>query len=152
MDLPPEVVIVDLDSNVVNCDRPQPGSITSGPLRDKARKRLETAIGNVGGYYGVPSDLVEAFPGGRFRPFDKVEVSGVVRDAERIKPSDNWAWDQERVIQTFDAILAEQPRTGLGRFFNAKKPRKLAELDPSAKHVQAVVRRHAKTFVDRRDE
>ncbi|SCV71006.1 BQ2448_3768 [Microbotryum intermedium] len=152
VDLPPEVVVVDLDFNAVNCDRPQPGSITSGPLRDKARKRLETAIGNVAGYYGVPSDLVEAFPAGRFRPFDKVEVSGVVRDAERIKPSDNWAWDQERVIQTFDAILAEQPRTGLGRFFNAKKPRKLAELDPSAKHVQAVVRRHAKTFVDRRDD
>ncbi|KDE07824.1 hypothetical protein MVLG_01919 [Microbotryum lychnidis-dioicae p1A1 Lamole] len=152
VDLQPEVVVVDLDSNTVNCDRPQPGSITSGLLRDKARKRLEVAIGNVGGHYGVPSDLVEAFPAGRFRPFDQVEVSGVVRDAERIKPSDSWAWDQERVIQTFDAILAEQPRTGLGRFFNAKKPRKLAELDPSAKHVQAVVRRHAKTFVDRRDD
>lgn len=60
-------------------------------------------------------------------------------------------WDQARLIKEFDAILASKPRTGLARFLPGKKSRRVAELDPSAKHVQSIVRKHAATFVDRRD-
>jgi hypothetical protein len=85
-DLAPEVVLVDLDNNSVTCSRPSPGAVTTGAMRDKARRRLEVAIGNVE-RYGVSIELVESFPGGRFRPFSVVEVNGEPREAERLKPS-----------------------------------------------------------------
>lgn len=108
-DLPPEVAVVDIDSNLVTIKAPQPGALSSGSAREKARRRLEAAIGQVGGaYYGVPAELTEAFPAGRFRPFSEVgmtllciqlkalkvvlqvEVRGVSKEAERLRPAASW--------------------------------------------------------------
>ncbi|GAA5980229.1 hypothetical protein JCM11641_005513 [Rhodosporidiobolus odoratus] len=150
-DIPPEVLIVDLDNNALTAARPSPGAMTTGAARDRARKKLETAIGNVGKYFGVPAELTEAFPGGRFRPFSMVEVAGQPREAERLRPEAAWDWDETRVLKAFDAILSEAPRTGLGRIFRSKRQRRPAELDKSALHAQSIVRKHANTFVDRRD-
>ena len=69
--LSPDVVLVDLDTDLVSCSRPFPGAVSTGSARDKARKRLEVAMGNVG-RNEVPLALVEAFPCGRFRPFSVV--------------------------------------------------------------------------------
>lgn len=73
-DLPPEVAIVDLDTNSVTCSRVAPGALSTGSAREKARKKLEAAIGSVGSFWSVPSEITEAFVGGRFRPFSEVSV------------------------------------------------------------------------------
>ncbi|GAA5895118.1 hypothetical protein JCM5296_000885 [Sporobolomyces johnsonii] len=150
--LPPEVVVVDLDTNVVTCAKPSPSSVSSGAAREKSRRRLESAIGTVGPYFSVPLSIVEAFPAGRFRPFSDVEVDGEPREAERLLPDPSWNWDESRVLAEFDAILSEIPRSGIvAKLFRTKKARKIAELDRSTAHVQNIVRKHATTFVDRRD-
>ncbi|GAA5949132.1 hypothetical protein JCM21900_004872 [Sporobolomyces salmonicolor] len=150
--LPLEVVVVDLDSNVVTCAKPSPSSVSSGAAREKSRRRLESAIGTVGPYFSVPLSIVEAFPAGRFRPFSNVEVDGEPREAERLLPDPSWNWDESRVFAEFDAILSEIPRSGIvAKLFRTKKARKIAELDRSTAHVQSIVRKHATTFVDRRD-
>jgi len=69
--LSPDIVVVDLDDNLVSCARPFPGAVSTGSTRDKARRRLEAVTGDVG-RNEVPLELVEAFPGGRFRPFSLV--------------------------------------------------------------------------------
>jgi hypothetical protein len=92
-DLSPEVVLVDLDNNAVTCSQPASNAVTTGAMRDKARRRLEAAIGDVG-RYGVSAELVEAFPSGRFRPFSTVEVAGEPREAERLVPS----WEVRRSV------------------------------------------------------
>jgi len=89
-DLSPEVVVVDLDSNVVTCGNPSPSAVTTGAPRDKARRRLEGAIGNVGSYFSVPLSIVEAFPNGRFKPFSEVEIDGERRGVERLGPDPAW--------------------------------------------------------------
>ncbi|KAL8283666.1 hypothetical protein RQP46_005461 [Phenoliferia psychrophenolica] len=55
-DLPPEVAVVDLDSNAVRVLRPHPGALSTGTTREKARKRLSDAIGNVSSYYAIPEE------------------------------------------------------------------------------------------------
>lgn len=69
--LAPEIAVVDIDANLVTIKNPHPKALSTGTAREKARRRLELAIGNVG-YYSVPVELTEAFPGGRFRPFSEV--------------------------------------------------------------------------------
>ncbi|KAM0755981.1 hypothetical protein T439DRAFT_351711 [Meredithblackwellia eburnea MCA 4105] len=151
-DLPPEIAVVDLDSNSVRIQRPHPGSISTGSIREKARKRLADAIGLPSSYYHIPSEFHEAFPGGRFRPFSEVEVNGQPKDAERLHPDAAWDWDQNRVLSEFDAILKEAPPTSLLRkLFRVKSLRKVQELEPGTLHVQEIVRKHASTFIDRRD-
>ncbi|GJN91622.1 hypothetical protein Rhopal_004645-T1 [Rhodotorula paludigena] len=147
--LAPEIVLVDLDSNLVSCARPFPGAVSTGSVRDKARKRFEGVVGTVD-RHEVPLELVEAFPGGRFRPFSMVEVAGEAREAERLKPT--WQWDEHAVLKELDSILAETPRAGLvGKLLRLKNPRKTVDLDTNLKHIQAVARDHANTFVERRD-
>ncbi|GAA6032712.1 hypothetical protein JCM8097_000754 [Rhodosporidiobolus ruineniae] len=149
--LTPETVLVDLDNNAISCASPTPGAISTGVAREKARRRLEAAIGNVGGGFEVPDGLGEAFAGGRFRPFSMVEVAGEARDAERIKPEPSWDWNETRVLQAFDAVLKEMPQTGLARLFRGKRPRKVASLDSNALRIQTIVRKHSVQLVDRRD-
>ncbi|GAA5834372.1 hypothetical protein JCM9279_004298 [Rhodotorula babjevae] len=150
--LSPDIVLVDLDANLVSCSRPFPGAVSTGATRDKARKKLELALGNVG-RNEVPLELVEAFPRGRFRPFSVVEVEGEEREAERLKPHGSWRWDESLVLKEVDAILADTPRvTVLGRILGRKAlPRKNVKLDSNLKQVQAVVREHTATFVEQRD-
>jgi hypothetical protein len=109
---PPEVCVVDLDTDSVACHNPHPGALSRGSAREKLRKRLEMAIGNVGHYHGVPSELQEAFPGGRFRPFSQVEVKGRLSSAERLLPHPSWDWDQERVVTAVNRVLASKVSGG----------------------------------------
>lgn len=44
-----------------------------------------------------------------------------------------------------------QPRGAIAKMFKRRSYRQAPVLDPSAKHVQDIVRRHATGFVDRRD-
>ncbi|GAA6001867.1 hypothetical protein JCM10207_002357 [Rhodosporidiobolus poonsookiae] len=148
-DLPPEIAVVDLDANLVSCAKPPTGAVSTGATRERARKRLEAAVGEVGQYHGVPVELGEAFPGGRFRPFSLVEVDGQPRQAERLKS--DWQWNEALVLKTFDEILAEIPRTGFARLFRSKRPRTIVELDANTQRVQSIVRKHTNHFVDRRD-
>ncbi|KAK4701078.1 hypothetical protein P7C70_g5159, partial [Phenoliferia sp. Uapishka_3] len=148
----PEIAVVDLDSNSLRVKSIHPGALSTGSTREKMRKRLTEAIGNVSPYFTVSQDLFEAFPAGRFRPFSDVEVDGQPKEAERLRPAASWDWDQKRTFFELDAILKEAPRSNLiAKIFRTKTTRKVAELAPSAKHVQSIVRRHATTFVDRRD-
>ncbi|GAA5913516.1 hypothetical protein JCM8208_000697 [Rhodotorula glutinis] len=150
--LSPDIVLVDLDANLVSCSRPFPGAVSTGSTRDKARKRLEAVLGNVG-RNEVPLELVEAFPGGRFRPFSMVEVEGEEREAERLKPDTSWLWNESLVLKELDGILADTPRvTVLGRILRRKvSPRKSIDLDSNLKQVQAVVRDHTANFIEERD-
>ncbi|KAL8283718.1 hypothetical protein RQP46_005513 [Phenoliferia psychrophenolica] len=60
--------------------------------------------------------------------------------------------NSNRTLLELDAILREAPRPGrIAKLFGTKPLRKRVELDPSARHVQSMIRRHANTFVDRRD-
>lgn len=47
-------------------------------------------MGTVGPHLGVPPEVTEAFPSGRFRSFSDVEVGGVPKDAERLRPAPSW--------------------------------------------------------------
>ncbi|GAA6063842.1 hypothetical protein JCM10212_003589 [Sporobolomyces blumeae] len=150
--LPPEIVVVDLDANFVTCAKPSQTSISTGATRERARKRLEAAIGNVGRAFSVPRDVVEAFPHGKFRPLSEVEVADRDREADRLVPDLGWNWDETRVLNTFDSILSELPKTGVvSRLFSSKKHRKIVGVDQTAAQIQEIVRKHAATFVDQRD-
>ncbi|GAA5826786.1 hypothetical protein JCM5353_003234 [Sporobolomyces roseus] len=151
-DLAPEVVVVDLDSNVVTCGNPSPSAVTTGTARDKVRKRLEGAIGNVGSYFSVPLSIVEAFPNGRFTPLSEVEIDGGLIGAERLGPDPSWQWNEDLALSELDSILSEMPKSGtFSRIVGGKKARKVVELDRNTARVQEIVRKHANNFVDRRD-
>ncbi|KAI5480077.1 hypothetical protein MNV49_002042 [Pseudohyphozyma bogoriensis] len=151
-DISPEVAIVDLDQNSVIVRNTSPGALLSGSAREKARTRLANAINVSSSYFCVPPELQEAFPVGRFRPFSAVEVAGVPKEAERLRPPVNWDWDQDRALKEFDAILCEAPRTSLlSKVLRLKATRRAPVLSAETTHVQTIIRDHLKTFVDRRD-
>ncbi|GAA6050479.1 hypothetical protein JCM3770_002616 [Rhodotorula araucariae] len=151
LSLAPEISVVDLDANLVSCASPSQGAVSTGSAREKARKRLEAAVGSVG-RNEVPLELVVAFPAGRYRPFSLVEINGELRHTDRVKPDLSWQWDESRVLKEFDAILADKSRgsaVGKRLRFN-KAPRKSGELDGGLRQAP-VVKSHAVTFVERRD-
>lgn len=87
-DLPPEIVVVDLDTNTVTCS--SPSALSKGGFRDRARRRLQLAVGNPDDHFAVPLSIVEAFPFGKFRPFSEVEVEGKRVVADRLAPEPSW--------------------------------------------------------------
>lgn len=90
--IPPDVAIVDLDSNTVLIRR-QYLPRGWGTLRSrKQSKVLEEAIGKEVGPYGVPGLVVEAFPAGRFHSLS--EVSSIYR--ERSVETDESAGTRKR--------------------------------------------------------
>lgn len=168
--LAPEIAVVDLDANLVTCSSPG-DALSRGSARVKARRKLEVAAANVGPLFATPTELHEAFPGGRFRPHCEVrarshryyareaearvlqvEVAGVARDAERLVPS--WTWNQAAVIGAFLDAITPKTKSGLSRLLpsSSNKRRRPAVVDPAARQLQATVRRQASQFVEGRDQ
>ncbi|KAG0147218.1 hypothetical protein CROQUDRAFT_656323 [Cronartium quercuum f. sp. fusiforme G11] len=148
---PPEIMIVDIDTDNIICQKPHPQAFSKGNVRLKIERRLEEVLGTLGGVRGVPSEFHEAFPGGRFRPFSAVEIKDTPSEAERLLPPAEWNWDQTKAVIAFDQILSKVPRTGFAKVFRRRAYRQAAQLDSSAQHVQEIVRKHTTGFVDRRD-
>ena len=149
-DLAPEICIVDLDVDRVECAKPFPGAISTGSVRARFRAKLEAAIGPVGPHRGPPLELREAFAGGRFCPWSDVWVDGASGGStERLTPP--WGFDAGRVLAAFDEVLSRRPSRGFRRLFVPTERRTVEKLDPGALHVQALVRRQTTSFVDRRD-
>ncbi|MBW0481814.1 hypothetical protein O181_021529 [Austropuccinia psidii MF-1] len=148
---PPEVMIVDLDTDTIKCPNPHPHALSRGPKRLKIERKLEEALGNFGGAKSVPVEFHEAFPGGRFRPFSAVEIKGQPSEAERLLPPSDWNWDQDKTILKFDAVMSKVPSKGISKILKKKTYRQAAVLDSSAQYVQETVRKHTIGFVNRRD-
>lgn len=81
-----------------------------------------------------------------------VEANGRITSAERLLPPSNWSFNPTAVFAAFDQVLSHQPASGFMSIFKKQVPRKLAKLDPSTAHVQAMIRSHTSTFVNRRDQ
>ncbi|GAA5949535.1 hypothetical protein JCM3765_002695 [Sporobolomyces pararoseus] len=151
--LSPAVAIVDLDSNVIHCSNPSSSAVSTGVVRERARHRLDLAIGNVGSSHSVPLSIVQAFPEGKFRPHSDVEINGERVEAERLVPDSSWRWNEDLVFSELDSILSETARKGgFGRLVNAKKSRKMVQLDRNTAQVQELIRKHANDLVSRRDK
>ncbi|GAA5908326.1 uncharacterized protein JCM6883_004348 [Sporobolomyces salmoneus] len=90
VDLSPEIAIVDLDADVVTCSNPPLTALSTGLIRDKARRKLDTALGRAHGEQSSLRSIVEAFPNSKFKPFSEVEVNGERVEAERLTPDPSW--------------------------------------------------------------
>lgn len=77
--IPPDVAIVDLDSNTVLIRRQYLPKAWGSSRSRKERRMLEGAIGKEEGPFGVPSLVMDAFPGGRFHSLSEVSLNGSER-------------------------------------------------------------------------
>ncbi|CAE6471266.1 unnamed protein product, partial [Rhizoctonia solani] len=152
----PEVCIVDLDINYVNCASPPPGAVSSKQQRDKLRKILMGAFDQF--YHPdntIPPEFKEAFPAGRFRPLCKIQSkrgSSTAVVAESIKAPE-W-WHQTKVLQAFDAVLKDRARKPslLKRLTLMGMGRRQAQLSAAEQLIQRSIRKRATAFVDARDD
>lgn len=150
-DISPEIMVVDLDTDTIKCPKPHPDAISKGQVRMKIEKKLYTLLGSLSGPKSVPVELQEAFPGGRFRPFSAVEIKDQPSEAEQLLPPPEWNWCQNRTVVAFDDVMCKIPKKGIAKILKRKTNRQAAVLDPSALHVQEIIRKHTVRFVDRRD-
>lgn len=150
-DISPEIMVVDLDTDTIKCPKPHPDAISKGQVRMKIEKKLYTLLGSLSGPKSVPVELQEAFPGGRFRPFSAVEIRDQPSEAEQLLPPPEWNWCQNRTVVAFDDVMSKIPNKGIAKIIKRKTNRQAAVLDPSALHVQEIIRKHTVRFVDRRD-
>ncbi|GAA5870276.1 hypothetical protein JCM16303_001947 [Sporobolomyces ruberrimus] len=149
-DLPPEIVEVDLDTNTVTCS--SPSALSKGGFRDRARRRLQLAVGNPDDHFAVPLSIVEAFPFGKFRPFSEVEVEGKRVVPDRLAPEPSWNWDEETVLGELESILADLSKRGaINRIMRPGKARRTATINRESTHLRAVTRKRADSFVEHRD-
>ena len=144
-----EVCVVDLDINFVNCPRPPQGVPSSKGLRERRRKRLQSAFGSLSPEYAPPREYVEAYPGGRFRPLSNISARTAHCPYDRLDPP-IW-WDQGTIVSAFDKALQETSRSSfmqkvIKRSAAKKNPQSQAELE-----AILALRRRASTFVDARD-
>lgn len=77
--IPPDVAIVDLDSNTVLIRSQYLPKAWGSSRSRKERRMLEGAIGKEEGPFGVPCLVMEAFPGGRFHSLSEVSLNGSER-------------------------------------------------------------------------
>ncbi|QRW19380.1 DENN (AEX-3) domain protein [Rhizoctonia solani] len=152
----PEVCIVDLDINYVNCASPPPGAVSTKQNRDKLRKIL---LGAFDQFYHpdntIPPEFKEAFPAGRFRPLCKIQTkrgSSTAVVAESIKAPE-W-WHQTKVLQAFDAVLKDRGRKPslLKRLTLIGAGRRQSQLSAAEQLIQRSIRKRATAFVDARDD
>ncbi|EIN13751.1 hypothetical protein PUNSTDRAFT_59127, partial [Punctularia strigosozonata HHB-11173 SS5] len=152
----PEVCIVDLDINYLNCASPPPGCISVKQERDKYRQRLLAAFEpHYHPDHCVPNEFKEAFPAGRFRPVCKIQAkrgASPTAVADVIKPPD-W-WHSTRIIQAFDQVLQDKmkPPSFFKRISSFGTPKRPPRLTPAEQHIQLSIRRRATAFVDARDD
>lgn len=160
----PDVCVVDLDINFVNCTAPPPGAVSTRQARDKIRGKLVRAFGDGSGHYTehgvVPSEFMEAYPGGRLRPLCETCTGTGMPDAlsaERITPPP-W-WDEVKVMQAFDRMLADKnkkpsfiKRITSSSSDSAGKGGPQKPISPGERLARAAMRRRASQFVDARDD
>ncbi|KAL4243513.1 DENN domain-containing protein [Abortiporus biennis] len=153
---PPEICIVDLDINYLNCSSPPPGIVSTKQQRDKYRQRLLTAFEpHYHPDHCVPSEFKEAFPAGRFRPVCKIQAkrgAASTAVADMIKPPE-W-WHSTRIIQAFDGVLQDKFRKPslLKRISSFGTVRPPPRLSVAEQHIQLSIRKRATAFVDARDD
>ena len=152
----PEVCLVDLDINYVNCSSPPPGAISSKAQREKYRRRLTAAFDS---YfhpdYSIPSEFKEAFPAGRFRSVAKIQSRRGASSSvtvENIAPPEWWHWT--KVVQAFSEVLQARDKKPslIKRMTTLGQPKKQAKLTPAELLVQLALRKRASAFVDARDD
>ncbi|KIP11944.1 hypothetical protein PHLGIDRAFT_98631 [Phlebiopsis gigantea 11061_1 CR5-6] len=153
---PPEVCIVDLDINYLNCSSPPAGSVSTKQQRDKYRQKLLTAFEpHYHPDHCVPSEFKEAFPAGRFRPVCKIQAkrgAASTAVADMIKPPE-W-WHSTRIIQAFDSVLQDKMKKPsllkrISSFGTVRPPPRLTQAE---QHIQLSIRKRATAFVDARDD
>ncbi|KAI0655095.1 AEX-3 domain-containing protein [Cubamyces menziesii] len=153
---PPEVCIVDLDINYLNCAAPPPGVVSTKQQRDRYRQKLLAAFEpHYHPDHCVPSEFKEAFPAGRFRPVCKIQAkrgAASTAVADMVKPPE-W-WHSTRIIQAFDNVLAEKMKKPslLKRISSFGSVRPPPRLSPAEQHIQLSIRKRASAFVDARDD
>ncbi|TFY54314.1 hypothetical protein EVJ58_g8934, partial [Rhodofomes roseus] len=153
---PPEVCVVDLDINYLNCPAPPTGTVSTKQQRDKYRQRLLTAFEpHYHPDHCVPSEFKEAFPAGRFRPVCKIQAkrgAASTAVADMVKPPE-W-WHSTRIIQAFDSVLADKLKKPslLKRISSFGSVRAPPRLTAAEQHIQMSIRKRATAFVDARDE
>ena len=153
---PSEVCIVDLDINYLNCATLPSGVVSTKQHRDKYRQIILAAFGpNYHSDHGVPSELKEAFPAGRFRPICKIQAkrgAASTAVADVIKAPE-W-WHSTRVIQAFDQVLQDKFKKPslfkrISSFGSYKRP---PQLSAAEQLIQLSIRKRATAFVDARDD
>ena len=153
---PSEVCVVDLDINYLNCSTPPSGVVSTKQQRDKYRQIILAAFGiNYHSDHGVPSELKEAFPAGRFRPICKIQAkrgAASTAVADVIKAPE-W-WHSTRIIQAFDQVLQDKFKKPslfkrISSFGSYKRP---PQLSAAEQLIQLSIRKRATAFVDARDD
>lgn len=153
---PSEVCVVDLDINYLNCASPPPGTVSTKQQRDKYRQIILAAFGpNYHSDHGVPSELKEAFPAGRFRPICKIQAkrgAASTAVADMIKAPE-W-WHSTRIIQAFDQVLQDKFKKPslfkrISSFGTYRRP---PQLSAAEQLIQLSIRKRATAFVDARDD
>lgn len=153
---PSEVCIVDLDINYLNCATPPSGAVSTKHQRDKFRQIILTAFGpNYHSDHGVPSELKEAFPAGRFRPICKIQAkrgAASTAVADMIKAPE-W-WHSTRIIQAFDQVLQDKFKKPslFKRISSFGSYRRAPQLSAAEQLIQLSIRKRATAFVDARDD
>ncbi|TFK93444.1 hypothetical protein K466DRAFT_478652 [Polyporus arcularius HHB13444] len=153
---PPEVCVVDLDINYLNCASPPPGVVSTKQQRDRYRQKLLAAFEpHYHPDHCVPSEFKEAFPAGRFRPVCKIQAkrgAASTAVADMVKPPE-W-WHSTRIIQAFDSVLADKmkPPSLLKRISSFGSVRTMPRLSVAEQHIQLSIRKRASAFVDARDD
>ncbi|OBZ79713.1 hypothetical protein A0H81_01119 [Grifola frondosa] len=153
---PPEVCVVDLDINYLNCPSPPPGIVSAKQQRDRYRQKLLAAFEpHYHPDHCVPSEFKEAFPAGRFRPVCKIQAkrgAASTAVADMVKPPE-W-WHSTRIIQAFDSVLQDKMKKPslLKRISSFGTARPLPRLSVAEQHIQLSIRKRASAFVDARDD
>ncbi|KAI0639419.1 AEX-3 domain-containing protein [Trametes polyzona] len=143
---PPEVCIVDLDINYLNCAAPPPGVVSVKQQRDRYRQKLLAAFEP----HYHPDHCVP-----RFRPVCKIQAkrgAASTAVADMVKPPE-W-WHSTRIIQAFDSVLADKMKKPslLKRISSFGSVRPPPRLSPAEQHIQLSIRKRASAFVDARDD
>ncbi|KAJ7597034.1 DENN domain-containing protein [Mycena floridula] len=152
--LAPDVCLVDIDVNYVNCPSPPTGAVSVKAERERYRQRLlSTFDRNYHAEVTVPSEFREAFPAGRFRPVCKIQskrgASNTAIAEQIVAPT----WWSTNIIQAFDSVLQERYKKPslLKRIslFGAVKRR--PQLTATESAIQSAIRGRAFEFIDQRD-
>lgn len=152
---PPEVVVVDLDTNSLTVKSLPTAAVPSRQKREKSRHRLMAALGHTyPSEHSVPIDYRATFPKGVFRNINNV-THGLIRPrylGERLNPPP-W-WNQSAVVAVFDRILADKHKkpTFFERLTKSGNARVQEQLTANERLAKAMMRKRALHYVERRDD
>lgn len=145
-----EICLVDLDINFVNCIKPPLGAVSTRQAREKKKRRLLQSVSSLAGVEASPPrEIVEAYPGGRFRPLSAMNTRDVNSAYEQLA-SPIW-WNQIQVIQAFDKVLRQNTKSSFLTKVLKTRSNKLQDISESESAAILALRRRASTFVDARD-